>query len=58
MRAWWRRRRLRRYRIRAWKNYYRAYLREEYRDSQGLGHPEWLTPPPFPDPRIPQEENA
>lgn len=37
--------------IREWKYYYRARLQEEYYQSNGLGHPEWVKPPPFPDPR-------
>jgi hypothetical protein len=56
MRAAWRRWRRRRYEIRQWRAYWSAVNNEEWYASHGLGHPEWVQKPGFPDPRIPKEE--
>lgn len=47
----WLRWRIRRTKIKAWKQYHRDLNREGYHESLGLGHPEWVTPPSFEDPR-------
>jgi hypothetical protein len=40
------------YQKRAWRRYDAAVSNEEwFQGVGGLGHPEWITPPPFPDPR-------